>query len=440
MPAQPGRIRGRRLLVVTDSRHPVQAASGARVIELDLRPRASRSELAGLPADPQPTRAALLVQQRLRDDGQACSAASAQRLSGRRRMPGAGYRQGSRRGGRSRYVVYGEADVARAVARIESHRVAHSHEPPCCRRRRAGPAAIASVLLGGPLRRSPEHSHHRLVGPCRPTAWNTASSASATGCSARTGCTVRTSVKVRHYVPDAVVSSYSNTGENPWIRARHEHAQPTAQAGGDGTTNHDNENNLEVQNADDRASRWFGVQPVRQRLRLRLPGRRHGLHAVPAEHARHAGLALQRAGDGSTRGADPRHARDRRPHDAQPVGQRLSPRRLPAPDRRLQERRRRRAARGDVVTRRMQPHVLPCSERSRDGCWPAGALVETDASRQVAGADADLELLRGVPALNTRVQANKATTPGRCGGPMPAASAAGRSSSAASISSEVFPR
>ena len=30
-----------------------------------------------------------------------------------------------------------------------------------------------------------------------------------------TGCTVRTSIKVRHYIPDAVVSSYSNTGENP---------------------------------------------------------------------------------------------------------------------------------------------------------------------------------------------------------------------------------
>lgn len=30
------------------------------------------------------------------------------------------------------------------------------------------------------------------------------------------GCTVRTSVKVKHYVPDLVVSSYENTGENPW--------------------------------------------------------------------------------------------------------------------------------------------------------------------------------------------------------------------------------
>lgn len=34
------------------------------------------------------------------------------------------------------------------------------------------------------------------------------------------GCSVRTPVKVRHYVPDAVVSSYSNTGENPGSRCR----------------------------------------------------------------------------------------------------------------------------------------------------------------------------------------------------------------------------
>jgi len=29
------------------------------------------------------------------------------------------------------------------------------------------------------------------------------------------GCNIRTSAKVRHYVPDAVVSSYPSTGENP---------------------------------------------------------------------------------------------------------------------------------------------------------------------------------------------------------------------------------
>src|SRR3546814_7309096 len=66
------------------------------------------------------------------------------------------------------------------------------------------------------------------------------------------GCSVRTSVKVRHYVPDAVVSSYSNTGENPWQEVRAmSMPTPTAKAGGDGTTNHDNENNLaKIKNAD----------------------------------------------------------------------------------------------------------------------------------------------------------------------------------------------
>lgn len=31
-----------------------------------------------------------------------------------------------------------------------------------------------------------------------------------------TGCSIRTSVKVKHYIPELVVSSYENTGENPW--------------------------------------------------------------------------------------------------------------------------------------------------------------------------------------------------------------------------------
>ncbi|NMG49966.1 TIGR03756 family integrating conjugative element protein [Azoarcus communis] len=67
-----------------------------------------------------------------------------------------------------------------------------------------------------------------------------------------TSCSVRTSVKVRHYIPDAVVSSYSNTGESPWTDVRAmSPPNDSAQAGGDGTTNHDNENNLaKFKNAD----------------------------------------------------------------------------------------------------------------------------------------------------------------------------------------------
>ena len=66
------------------------------------------------------------------------------------------------------------------------------------------------------------------------------------------GCTVRTSVKVRHYVPDAVVSSYSNTGLNPWTEvALLSPPNSSARAGGDGTTNQAHENNLaKFKNAD----------------------------------------------------------------------------------------------------------------------------------------------------------------------------------------------
>ena len=76
--------------------------------------------------------------------------------------------------------------------------------------------------------------------------------ASAASLSHESGCSVRTSIKVRHYVPDAVVSSYSNTGQNPWIEVRPmSPPTPSAQAGGDGTTNEDHENNLaKFKNAD----------------------------------------------------------------------------------------------------------------------------------------------------------------------------------------------
>ena len=59
------------------------------------------------------------------------------------------------------------------------------------------------------------------------------------------GCKVKTSVKVRHYVPDAVVSSYANTGANPWREvALMSPTNPTAQGGGDSTTNQAHENAL----------------------------------------------------------------------------------------------------------------------------------------------------------------------------------------------------
>lgn len=66
------------------------------------------------------------------------------------------------------------------------------------------------------------------------------------------GCEVETSTKVRHYVPDAVVSSYSNTGENPWSEVRSmSSTNPSARGGGDGSPGIGHENDLaKFKNAD----------------------------------------------------------------------------------------------------------------------------------------------------------------------------------------------
>jgi integrating conjugative element protein (TIGR03757 family) len=107
------------VLVVTDTRHPVTAYAEARIVELDRPSRIEAALTAELPVDP--ARAAALVQQRLRDGGQDW-----QRQLGRAyqdvieawqlgvaKLPAVVVDQ--------RYVVYGEVDVARAVARITTY-------------------------------------------------------------------------------------------------------------------------------------------------------------------------------------------------------------------------------------------------------------------------------------------------------------------------------
>ncbi|CAM5450514.1 hypothetical protein SSTU70S_06966 [Stutzerimonas stutzeri] len=108
-----------------------------------------------------------------------------------------------------------------------------------------------------------------------------------------------------------------------------EHAQPgTAKAGGDGhDQSRQREQPRQVQERRcHRPSGRAGVQPVRQRLRLHLRRRWHGLHAVSAEHARHDRLALQHPGSVLPRSAHPRPARNRYAHRPEPLGQRVSPR------------------------------------------------------------------------------------------------------------------
>ncbi|MDE8740880.1 TIGR03757 family integrating conjugative element protein [Pectobacterium polaris] len=108
------------VVIVTDTRHPVQNLGNTRLIELDGPSRIEAELAASLPQDP--ARAAIIVQQRLREGGTALQ----QRINeayqdvvdawslGITTLPAVIVDQ--------RYVVYGEPDVAKAVARINTYR------------------------------------------------------------------------------------------------------------------------------------------------------------------------------------------------------------------------------------------------------------------------------------------------------------------------------
>ena len=106
--------------VFTDRHHPVEAPSDVRVVELDA-PACIESDLgANLPSDP--AQAAAIVQQRLKDDGanlqhrlaNAYQGVADARSLGITKIPAVVVDR--------RYVVYGERDVTRALARIEEYR------------------------------------------------------------------------------------------------------------------------------------------------------------------------------------------------------------------------------------------------------------------------------------------------------------------------------
>ena len=108
------------VLVVTDSRHPVQAPVGVRIIELDQATRIEVELAAHLPADPQ--QAAALVRQRLHAGGEALQRRIGHAYQGVADAWGLGIAKIPAVVVDRRYVVYGEPDVARAMARIEAHR------------------------------------------------------------------------------------------------------------------------------------------------------------------------------------------------------------------------------------------------------------------------------------------------------------------------------
>jgi integrating conjugative element protein (TIGR03756 family) len=227
-------------------------------------------------------------------------------------------------------------------------------------------ATIASSTL------SPDCLEYRVIGIC---FWLYCSYG---------GCRVRTSVKVRHYVPDAVVSSYANTGENPWSEVRSMSLpNPTAQGGGDGTTNQDHENNLSrFKNADvighpgslvfSAFASGFGyscsgagtafMPYLLSTLdtvawRYNLPELAYPEALTPGLREVGTRAATNLWGHVYPRGGFLHQADDYK--SAAVVAQRA----------------------GDVVTRKGQPHVYrPLLADARDGYWPAGELMESDAS------------------------------------------------------------
>ena len=108
------------VLVITDSGHPVRVAAGTRVVELDLPARIEAELAAGLPTDP--TQAAAIVQQRLREGGQDLQRRLGRAYQDVTQAWGLGITKVPAVVVDRRYVVYGEPDVARAAARIETYR------------------------------------------------------------------------------------------------------------------------------------------------------------------------------------------------------------------------------------------------------------------------------------------------------------------------------
>jgi integrating conjugative element protein (TIGR03756 family) len=231
-------------------------------------------------------------------------------------------------------------------------------------------AVNTSTLIASAL--SPDCLEYRVVGICY---WLFCSWG---------GCTVRTSVKVRHYIPDAVVSSYSNTGQNPWTEvALMSVPNPTAQAGGDGTTNQDHENNLaKFKNADvighpagtvfskfASASGYTcegaGTAFMPYLLstldtvawRYNVPESVYPEALIPGMREIGGRLTMNLWGSVYPRGGFLQQTDDYK--SGAVVAQRA----------------------GDIVTRRGQIHVYqPLLASAHDGYWPAGALVEGDAS------------------------------------------------------------
>lgn len=110
--------------VITDARHPVAGAEAAtRVISLDAAQRIEAELSAQLPTDPQ--RAATLVQQRLNQGGTALQQRLREAYQGVTDAWSLGITTVPAVVVDQRYVVYGEARLDQALARVAQYRKEH---------------------------------------------------------------------------------------------------------------------------------------------------------------------------------------------------------------------------------------------------------------------------------------------------------------------------
>lgn len=113
---------GQDVQVFTDNDHPVQAHAGIPVLKLDQPARIEAALSTDLPVDP--AQAAALVRRRLEGGGATLQHQLGQAYQGVVQAWGLGVAKLPAVVVDGRYVVYGESDVDRALARIAAYREA----------------------------------------------------------------------------------------------------------------------------------------------------------------------------------------------------------------------------------------------------------------------------------------------------------------------------
>lgn len=197
-------------------------------------------------------------------------------------------------------------------------------------------------------------------------------------------CKVRTSVKVRHYIPDAVVTSYTATGDSPWSEtaAIGSPISGVAEGGGDGVTSQANENDLakfknvdvighpgafalNFTNGSGYTCEGAGTPFMPYFIstldsvgwRYNLPEMVYPESLVPGMREIRSRTSMDLWGNVYPRGGFTHQTDDYKA--AATAAQRA----------------------GDIVTRRGQPHIyMPLLASQKQGYWPASALKEADAS------------------------------------------------------------